>query len=48
MVTIALAEQILQLTKLLDERHNIGLNSLVRRNNENAPLLDAQAKAITA
>ena len=44
----ALAEQILQVAKLLDEGQNVCLNSLVTDNGERASLLDAQAKAITA
>ncbi len=49
-VPIALAEQILQLAKLLDEEHNINIssNSLVTRKIEYEPLLDAQTKAIVA
>ena len=47
-VPIALAEQILQIAKLLDEDHNICLDSLVTDNNEQASLLDAQAKEIAA
>ena len=47
-VPIKLAEQILQLAKLLDEGHdiNISSNSLVTRNSEYVPLLDAQTKVI--
>ena len=49
-VPIALAEQILQLAKLLDEEHNINIssNSLVTRKIEYEPLLDAQTKAMVA
>ena len=47
-VPIALAEQILQIAKILDEGHNISLNSLVTDNSEQASLLDAQTKVIAA
>jgi len=46
----ALAEQILQIAKLLDEGHNINFSSdsLVTDNSQQISLLDAQTKAITA
>ena len=47
-VPIALAEQILQIAKLLDEGHNISLNNLVTDNKEQISLLDAQTKVIAA
>ena len=47
-VPIALAEQILQIAKLLDEGHPICLYSLVTGNSEDVFLLDAQTKAIAA
>ncbi|AFZ11277.1 hypothetical protein Cri9333_2894 [Crinalium epipsammum PCC 9333] len=47
-VPIALAEQILQIAKLLDEGHNISLSSPVTDNKEQISLLDAQTKAIAA
>ena len=47
-VPIKLAEQILQLAKLLDEGHNPCLDSVVTGNGEHIPLLDAQSKAIAA
>ena len=47
-VPIALAEQILQIAKLLDEGHLISLYNLVTGNSEDVFLLDAQTKAIAA
>ena len=47
-VPIRLADQILQLAKLLDEGHNICFYSLVTGNIEHLPLLDAQSKVIAA